>query len=355
LSNWEQTGEATAGSVKDKTTGEEWYLVRVRAKDESDSMRLSPYENDLPKDEIYRRINDHRQAQIAKNMTAAEKPPTHGTLWECRYAGKNYKPPIILMQYLNDGSAADKIQADKTQSGEKKNAPGATKPAAPKAGAKTAADFKCTEPVTKDNPNPCRPPDQRIYVGSNAAWHGKIVENGSFPAELIGKTNWGTPLIIDIVPYWNQLETAFEQKFGFTFKYASGNRTYAKQVELKGSWSRKRSEPDKEGKTYSLASYAAPPGSSNHGWAVAVDLSMRYKKGVKRYRTTPPKGYTRKNHPFYGKEAYKWLFANAPTYGFHNPPWARQTSPKKPWEPWHWEWKARFADNGKFKKIFKKI
>jgi len=144
LSNWEQTGTDTVQEIKDTSQPpRSWYLVRVRAKDESDSMRLSPYGNDLPREEIYRRINDHRQAQIAKDMIGDGKVPAHGTHWQCRYAGKNYTPPIILEQYLKDGSSADKIQANKNASGEKKKSPDDPKPAV-----KTVAEIKAETAAT---------------------------------------------------------------------------------------------------------------------------------------------------------------------------------------------------------------
>jgi len=137
LSNWEQIGRTTTQVIKDKYDND-WYLVRVLAKDESDSMRLSPYENRLPREEIYRRINDHRQAQIAKDMIGDGKVPAHGTIWQCRYAGKNYTPPIILEQYLRDGSSADKIEAMKDPTGTKKS------PNDPKPSVKTVAEIKAS-------------------------------------------------------------------------------------------------------------------------------------------------------------------------------------------------------------------
>lgn len=62
---------------------------------------------------------------------------------------------------------------------------------------------------------------------------------------------------------------------------------------------------------------AAVPGTSNHGWAVAIDWS-----GV------GAKGSTRWN----------WLMANAPRFGWTNPLWARDGKPGNgSEEPWHWE------------------
>ena len=53
---------------------------------------------------------------------------------------------------------------------------------------------------------------------------------------------------------------------------------------------------------------AAKPGYSNHGWGLAVDIS---------------------GTGGYGGATYKWLNANAPSYGFDD---------GVSGEPWHWEW-----------------
>lgn len=58
---------------------------------------------------------------------------------------------------------------------------------------------------------------------------------------------------------------------------------------------------------------AATPGTSNHGWALAVDMSVGGFRGP----------------------TFRWLQANAPRFGWHHPPWAREDGPKP--EPWHWE------------------
>jgi len=60
---------------------------------------------------------------------------------------------------------------------------------------------------------------------------------------------------------------------------------------------------------------AAVPGTSNHGWGVAVDLCG----GVERF----------------GTSAHEWMRANAPRFGWHHPDWARQGGSKP--EAWHWE------------------
>jgi zinc D-Ala-D-Ala carboxypeptidase len=61
---------------------------------------------------------------------------------------------------------------------------------------------------------------------------------------------------------------------------------------------------------------AATPGTSNHGWGLAIDLC----------------GSESRSSAVLG-----WLFDNAPVYGWENPPWA-QRGGSGPYEPWHWEY-----------------
>lgn len=63
---------------------------------------------------------------------------------------------------------------------------------------------------------------------------------------------------------------------------------------------------------------AARPGTSNHGWGVAIDLCG----GAETFGTTE----------------YNWLLANADDTGWTNPTWAQQGGSKP--EPWHWEYAA---------------
>lgn len=60
---------------------------------------------------------------------------------------------------------------------------------------------------------------------------------------------------------------------------------------------------------------AAVPGTSNHGWGLAVDMCG----GVQSFGT-----------PEYG-----WMATNAPAFGWSNPPWAQPGRGRE--EPWHWE------------------
>jgi LAS superfamily LD-carboxypeptidase LdcB len=80
-------------------------------------------------------------------------------------------------------------------------------------------------------------------------------------------------------------------------------RSYAQQVDV---YHRK---PD----------LAAVPGTSNHGWGLAVDLCG----GVQTY----------------GTPAFQWMKEFGPRFGFHHPAWAEPTGSKP--EAWHWEFTPR--------------
>ena len=60
---------------------------------------------------------------------------------------------------------------------------------------------------------------------------------------------------------------------------------------------------------------AAVPGTSNHGWGVAVDLCGGIESGTSRQ--------------------YRWVARNGARYGWINQPWARPAGSRP--EPWHWE------------------
>ena len=61
---------------------------------------------------------------------------------------------------------------------------------------------------------------------------------------------------------------------------------------------------------------AAQPGTSNHGWGVAVDLC----DGIERFDSP----------------AHAWMLANAVRFGWFHPAWAEPTGSKP--EAWHWEY-----------------
>ncbi|MAL05261.1 MAG: hypothetical protein CMH36_00110 [Microbacterium sp.] len=104
------------------------------------------------------------------------------------------------------------------------------------------------------------------------------------------------------------LNAAFRQAFGYDLPLNDTYRDYDDQVEAKAIY----------------GDEAAAPGTSNHGWALAIDVGT----------------YTHMRIS-YGSATYAWLTANAGRYGWVNPPWAGQGG-DGPDEAWHWEyWGSR--------------
>jgi LAS superfamily LD-carboxypeptidase LdcB len=103
----------------------------------------------------------------------------------------------------------------------------------------------------------------------------------------------------DVVGGLAELNEAFAAEFGVNMTINSSYRTYAEQESLY----------DPSSKT------AAPPGCSNHGTGLAIDIGG----GVEAF----------------GSAQYEWLKANAEAYGWVHPPFA-EPSGRNP-EPWHWQ------------------
>ena len=98
---------------------------------------------------------------------------------------------------------------------------------------------------------------------------------------------------------WWVLERRFQQRFQEPLCITDSYRSLGAQQVLRAA---------KPG-------LAAAPGTSNHGWATALDLCG----GVESYDS----------------EEHQWLTANAPQLGWVNPSWAQRYGSKP--EPWHWE------------------
>ena len=100
---------------------------------------------------------------------------------------------------------------------------------------------------------------------------------------------------------------------GYTMTITSADRTLEKQKELRKS----------------LGSGAAVPGTSNHGWAIAIDIGELYQEvGGSKDATANLEGRKR-------SELYKFLAINGPLHGWYNP-WALSDGGTD--EMWHWEW-----------------
>ena len=98
---------------------------------------------------------------------------------------------------------------------------------------------------------------------------------------------------------WVKLSRAYDERFGEAPCITDSYRSLAAQSSL-----------------YAVKpGLAARPGTSNHGWGVALDLCG----GAESYST----------------EEYAWLAENGHRWGWSNPDWARLSGSRP--EPWHWE------------------
>jgi LAS superfamily LD-carboxypeptidase LdcB len=123
--------------------------------------------------------------------------------------------------------------------------------------------------------------------------------NGRLPDSALVEiaTATGQKARPDAALMFAELNAAFKEEFGRDIQITDSYRSYSSQVTTKAAkgW------------------LAAPPGMSNHGWGLALDLN-----GPEARWNTPERN---------------WLVANSTTYGWFSPEWAQKTKP----EPWHWE------------------
>ncbi|WP_409332656.1 D-alanyl-D-alanine carboxypeptidase family protein [Trujillonella humicola] len=104
----------------------------------------------------------------------------------------------------------------------------------------------------------------------------------------------------DAAAAYRAMSAAFASAFGTPLCITDSYRTYASQVRLYGQ----------------KPALAAVPGTSNHGWGLAVDLCG----GVQTF----------------GTAQYQWMVANAGRFGWLHPTWADPGNGRE--EPWHWEY-----------------
>ena len=137
------------------------------------------------------------------------------------------------------------------------------------------------------------------YADSTAGF-----ENGRIPMSALQELSWapGHFLRIDAATQLERLNVAFYAQFGTNLSITSTYRSFEGQVRVRASRGR----------------MAAIPGTSNHGWGVAVDLGG----GINRF----------------GTAAHRWMREHAEDFGWILPTWARERG-RLP-EPWHWEFEG---------------
>jgi len=133
-----------------------------------------------------------------------------------------------------------------------------------------------------------------------------MVLNGQFPDTLLVNLGWPEAdhlrLVPDAAASLNRLAIAFEAHFGKPLYLSDAYRTLAEQKRLK----------------ITKGTFAASPGTSNHGWGLAIDMASRINVD--------------------NSDEHRWMEANGPHYGWINPWWAENYIPRDgQHEPWHWE------------------
>ena len=120
------------------------------------------------------------------------------------------------------------------------------------------------------------------------------------PASALCSVGGGILLRADAARGFRGLDAAYRAEFGSSICVSGGYRDLATQQRLFA---------EKPG-------LAAVPGTSNHGWGVAVDLCG----GIESFSSSK----------------HAWMKANAGRFGWVHPSWARQGGGRE--EPWHWEY-----------------
>lgn len=138
--------------------------------------------------------------------------------------------------------------------------------------------------------------------GGSAEWGGYA--NGKIPASALCPISTAPPLLLEChaAAAFDQMNTAFKAAIGQDIGITDGYRDYAGQVACRAE----------------KGSLCAVPGTSNHGWAKAVDIGACC-------------GVNSGSGP-----AFDWLTANAARFGWVHPAWALAGGSKP--EPWHWEY-----------------
>lgn len=149
------------------------------------------------------------------------------------------------------------------------------------------------------------------YNSGSLAWGG--YENGKIPSSALCTPGWAPGYQLECTAA--SALTALNEKYkadhnGASLGISDAYRDYAGQVYQRDRWCSK-----------GACSNAATPGTSNHGWALAVDF----------------KDFGSVNS--YTDADYAWMKANGEAYGWYHPPYMDEGG-KGPHEPWHFEFRG---------------
>ena len=161
-------------------------------------------------------------------------------------------------------------------------------------------------PGAQGDPASGRSPLRGGLVDAVSAFGGSTLgyANGRIPAAVLCPLEFapGHLLRCDAAELLTALSKKFEREFGYPIPITDSYRSYVQQVAV----------------AHAKPHLAAVPGTSNHGWGLAVDLSSPISGGM--------------------SPEYTWLRVHGPDHGWDNPSWARPDGSKP--EPWHFEFFA---------------
>lgn len=160
-------------------------------------------------------------------------------------------------------------------------------------------------PTATPSPTPTIAPIVDTFApvaGCTAVVPAATLPNGRLSEDQLCSIGDGQLLRADAAATFIALDAAYRAKFGSVICVTDSYRSYSSQVSLYAQ----------------KPSLAAVPGTSNHGWGVAVDVFC----GIDSYSSAE----------------HAWMTANAPAFGWTNPDWALDGGSRE--EPWHWEFDA---------------
>ncbi|WP_460695213.1 NlpC/P60 family protein, partial [Modestobacter muralis] len=153
-------------------------------------------------------------------------------------------------------------------------------------------------PVPAGGPATCSAPPPAPGSPAEAAWGGW--SNGRIPADQLCGIGPSQRLRCDAAAAYTAMSAAYQTSFGTPLCITDSYRSFGAQVDAHERKPR----------------ITAVPGTSNHGWGLAVDLCG----GVN----------------VFGTAQTAWMQLNAGRFGWVHPDWA-QARGENP-EPWHWEY-----------------
>ncbi|MCC2307400.1 M15 family metallopeptidase [Cellulomonas chengniuliangii] len=210
------------------------------------------------------------------------------------------QPPAVPEPTEEQIAAAAKAVAERAAAEQAAAEQAAAEQAAAQAAAEAAAKAEAEAAARQAK-------DDASRAAADHATHRAVTEgnpgggNGQFSEASLCELSFapGARLRCDAAAAVESMNIEFRHAFGVDLSITDSYRSYDAQVRTKAQ----------------LGRLAATPGTSNHGWAKALDLGG----GIQSFSSPQ----------------YQWMKANAGRFGWVHPGWAEPGGSKP--EPWHWE------------------